>query len=46
MILAVTVNTLVKGGMAIALGNRRIAQSVGITLGSAAVLSGLSWLIV
>jgi uncharacterized membrane protein (DUF4010 family) len=46
VILAVTVNTLVKGGMAIALGNRKIARAVGITLGSAALLSGLSWLIV
>lgn len=46
VILAVTVNTLVKGGMAMALGNRRVARSVGSVLGVAAVLSGLAWLVV
>ena len=46
VILAVTVNTIVKAGMAVALGNQRVSRSVGSTLGLAAVLSGLSWFVV
>ncbi len=43
---AVAVNTLVKGGMAVALGNRQLGKSVGATLGVAAMLSGIAWLMV
>jgi uncharacterized membrane protein (DUF4010 family) len=43
---AVAVNTLVKAGMAVALGNRALGRSVGATLGVAAVLAGLAWLLV
>jgi uncharacterized membrane protein (DUF4010 family) len=43
---AVAVNTLVKAGMAVALGNRRLGRTVGATLGVAAVVSGLAWLVV
>jgi uncharacterized membrane protein (DUF4010 family) len=43
---AVAVNTLVKAGMAVTLGNRRLGRTVGSTLGIAAVLSGVAWLLV
>jgi len=46
VIAAVAVNTLVKAGMAVALGNRQLGRTVGGTLGVAAVLSGLAWLVV
>ncbi|MCP4250748.1 MAG: hypothetical protein GY778_27235, partial [bacterium] len=43
---AVAVNTLVKAGMAVALGNRHLGRTVGGTLGVAALLSGIAWLVV
>jgi len=43
---AVAVNTLVKAGMAIALGNRLLGRRVGTTLGLAAALSGGAWMLV
>ena len=43
---AVTINTLVKGGMAVALGNKQLGRSVGSTLGVAAVLAGLVWIFI
>lgn len=42
---AVAVNTLVKAGLAVALGNRRLGRSVGITLGLAAVLAAIAWVL-
>lgn len=43
---AVAVNTLVKAGMAVVLGNKKLGRTVGTTLGVAAIASGLAWLIV
>ncbi len=43
---AVTVNTLVKGGMAIALGSKQLGKSVGSILGAAAALAGLVWIFI
>ena len=40
---AVTINTLVKGGLAVALGNKQLGRSVGSTLGVAAALAALVW---
>jgi len=43
---AVTINTLVKGGLAVALGNKQLGRSVGSTLGAAAVLAALVWIFI
>jgi uncharacterized membrane protein (DUF4010 family) len=43
---AVTINTLVKGGLAVALGNKQLGRSVGSTLGVAAVLAALVWIFI
>ncbi len=43
---AVTINTLVKGGMAVALGNKQLGRSVGSTLGAAGVLAALVWIFI
>lgn len=43
---AVAVNTIVKGGMAVVLGNRRLGRSVGSILAVAAALSAVAWLLV
>lgn len=46
VIAAVTVNTLVKGGMAIALGNNQLGKVVGSTLGVAAALGAITWVFI
>ncbi len=43
---AVTINTLVKGGLAVALGNKQLGRSVGSTLGVAAALAALVWIFI
>ncbi len=42
---AVIVNTLVKAGMAVVLGNRALGRSVAVTLVPAALLGGVAWIL-
>jgi uncharacterized membrane protein (DUF4010 family) len=42
---AVIVNTLVKAGMAVVLGNKALGRSVALTLVPAALLGGVGWLL-
>jgi uncharacterized membrane protein (DUF4010 family) len=42
---AVVVNTLVKAGMAVVLGSKALGRAVALTLGPAAVLGGVAWIL-
>ena len=42
---AVVVNTLVKAGMAIVLGSKALGRAVAITLGPAAILGAVAWVL-